>query len=556
MGGLRGLGVFVAASEPQQRRVVGRGATGNPPNRYQSASVEADFEQLSEGDESSLKPERVATEFLPDRSQTIIASNDSPDVPFDSASTLTADVNTGGKREAIVGRSLFDDQEAEHLQSAQPLAARMRPRALDEFVGQQHFLGPGKLLRRLLKADRMGSVLFYGPPGTGKTTLARLLATESSRKFRQLSAVTSGVKELREVLQEARDCLATGAGKTLLFIDEIHRFNKAQQDALLPDVEEGIVTLVGATTANPFFAVTTALVSRSQIFQFQSLSVEDIKSLLLRALQDRQRGLGQQDVTLTPDALEFLAEVSDGDARRALSSLEIGVMSSDVRPLLFDRELAEQSVQRKAMAYDASGDAHYDSASALIKSLRGSDPDAALYWLARMLEGGEDVRFLCRRLIILASEDVGNADPQALPLAVAAMQACEFVGLPECQLTLSQAVTYLACAPKSNAATLAIGEALKDVRENRLLPVPVHLRDSHYQGAEQLGHGQGYQYAHAAPDGVAAQDYLGVERVYYRPVDRGAEAEIGRRLAALRARLKDRSQHGPQDRSQHGPQDR
>ncbi len=439
-----------------------------------------------------------------------------------------------------MNQSLFDDLEADNLRQAQPLAARMRPRTLEEFVGQQHFLGPGKLLRRLLKADRLGSVIFYGPPGTGKTTLARLLASESSRQFRQLSAVTSGVKDLREVLQNARDRLATGAGKTLLFIDEIHRFNKAQQDALLPDVEDGIVTLVGATTSNPFFSVTNALVSRSQVFQFEPLSADDIRQLLLRALEDRQRGLGRQDVTITPEALEFLAEVSDGDARRALSALEIGVMSTDTRPLEFTRDLAEQSVQRKAIAYDATGDAHYDSASALIKSIRGSDPDAALYWLARMLEGGEDVRFLCRRLVILASEDVGNADPQALPLAVAGMQACEFIGLPECQLTLAQVVTYLACAPKSNAATLAIGEARRDVRENRLLPVPVHLRDAHYRGAQQLGHGEGYEYAHNAADGVAAQDYLGVERVYYRPVDRGLEAELARRLEVIRARLKDR----------------
>jgi putative ATPase len=438
----------------------------------------------------------------------------------------------------MVNKSLFDDVEAVHLERAKPLAARMRPESLDQFVGQQHFLGEGKLLRRLLKADRLGSVIFYGPPGTGKTTLARLLARESSSHFQQLSAVTSGVKDLRELLQSARDRLAAGAGRTLLFIDEIHRFNKAQQDVLLPDVEDGIVTLVGATTSNPFFSVTSALVSRSQVFQFEPLSVADIQTLLLRALEDRERGLGQHDVTLTPDALEFLAEVCDGDARRALSALEIGVMSSQQRPLEFSRELAEQSVQRKAVVYDATGDAHYDAASALIKSIRGSDPDAALYWLARMLEGGEDVRFLCRRLIILASEDIGNAEPQALPLAVAAMHACEFVGLPECQLTLAQTVTYLACAPKSNSSTLAIGEARRDVRDNRLLPVPVHLRDAHYQGAKRLGHGEGYQYAHNAEEGVAAQDYLGVDRVYYRPVDRGYESELARRLEQIRARLK------------------
>ncbi len=467
--------------------------------------------------------------------------------------------------------SLFATAEADNLRRAQPLAARMRPRSLAEFVGQRHFLGEGKLLRRLLAADRLSSVIFYGPPGTGKTTLARLLATESKRRFRQLSAVTSGVKDLRELLEEAKDSLAGGGERTLLFIDEIHRFNKAQQDALLPDVEEGIVTLVGATTSNPFFAVNSALVSRSQIFEFQPLSPDEIKTVVQRALADTERGFGRYAVHVHDEALEFLAQVSDGDARRALAALEVGVLSSvgnalrgvpdadstphapreasisrsEMRTIEFTRELAAESVQRKAGAYDGTGDEHYDAISALIKSVRGSDPDAGLYWLARMLEAGEDVRFLCRRLVILASEDVGNADPAALPLAVAAMQACEFVGLPECQLPLAQAVTYLACAPKSNAQAVAVEAARRDVREGRVLPVPVHLRDRHYPGAQRLGHGAGYVYSHDAEGGVAAQDYLGIDREYYQPVERGFEAELAQRLAAVRQKLRAGKQQPP-----------
>jgi len=448
--------------------------------------------------------------------------------------------------------SLFAAAEEANRKQVQPLAARMRPRSIDEFVGQKHFLAEGKLLWRLIKANRLGSIVLYGPPGTGKTTLGFLLAGVTASRFRQVSAVTSGVKELRAVLEEARDLVATQGTRTLLFVDEIHRFNRAQQDVLLPDVEHGTVILIGATTQNPFFSINSALISRSRVFEFKPLSNEDIVGLLERAVSDKERGFGKLPISADDDALLLLAELCDGDARRALGALEIAVLSSLeaehqedaeddqelAEPIHITRDLAAESVQRKAIEYDATGDAHYDAASALIKSIRGSDPDAGLYWLARMLEGGEEVRFLTRRLVILASEDIGNADPHALPLAVATMQACEFVGLPECQLTLSQCVTYLACAPKSNAATTAIGAAMADVREGRLLPVPIHLQDSHYSGAKDLGHGQGYKYAHNAEGGVAEQDYLGIEREYYQPVSRGFEVELAERLETIRERLR------------------
>jgi putative ATPase len=435
---------------------------------------------------------------------------------------------------------LFDRQEREARDNVRPLAARMRPRTLAEYVGQQHFLGEGKMLRRMLEADRLGSVIFYGPPGTGKTSLAELIANHTKSIFLRLNAASAGVKEVRSALDEARKSLETTNKRTVLFIDELHHFNRTQQDVLLPDVEEGIVTLIGATTQNPFFSLVSPLVSRSRVFELKPLERADVLTLLRRALADRERGLGSKNIRITEESLEFLAEVSDGDARRALSALEVGALSltgSEIAgPQVLDLTVAQESIQKKQIQYDADGDEHYDAASALIKSMRGSDPDAATYWLARMIEAGEDPRFLARRIVIAAAEDVGNADPMALLLANAAAQVTEFVGLPECRIPLVQAVTYLALAPKSNASIKAIDAALDDVRTQRVLPVPVHLQDAHYAGAERLGHGAGYQYAHDHPGGWVAADYLGVEKTYYEPVDRGLEAELLKRLNDLKSR--------------------
>ena len=441
---------------------------------------------------------------------------------------------------------LFTEQRKANRSRVTPLAVRMRPRTLDEFVGQQAFIGDGKLLRRMLEADRITSALFYGPPGTGKTSLATVIAAMSKAKFEQVNAASVGVKEIREVLSEARQRLEDGGQRTILFVDELHRFNRVQQDILLSDVEDGVVILIGATTENPFFAVSSPLISRSQIFQFEPLSDDDIGSLLRRALTDSERGLGQYRARLAPDAADHLILTADGDARRALTALEIAVLSQADRAekgetIEIDLETAAESIQRKAIQYDPHGDNHYDSISAMIKSIRGSDPDAAVYWLARMLEGGEDPRFIARRIVIAAAEDVGNADPQGLVLAQAAADATHLIGMPECQLPLAQAVIYLACAPKSNASAKAIWAACQDVREGRTIPVPKHLRSSGYSGAKRLGSGEGYRYPHDQANGAAEQEYLGVDKVYYTPTDHGAEVLLAK--DPRRAQTQDRG-HG------------
>ncbi len=430
--------------------------------------------------------------------------------------------------------NLFAATEENNRQSARPLAARMRPRTLDEFVGQRHMLEPGRLLRRMLDADRIGSLIFYGPPGTGKTSLAELIAHHTRRRFRRLNATMAGVKDVREILAEAERELSVEGRQTVVFIDELHRFSRSQQDILLPDVESGTVSLIGATTANPFFSLVAPLISRSQVFEFQELTHDDVLDLMRRALNDADRGLASLNVSVADEALGVIAELSDGDARRALTALEIAVLSVAESTRRVDRDVAQESMQKRVIRFDPNGDDHYDVASAFIKSIRGSDPHAALYWLARQLEAGEDPRFIARRLVIAASEDIGNADPQALLIASAAFHATEVIGMPECRINLSQATTYLACAPKSNAAYVAIDAALHDVRNSSVLPVPMHLRDGHYKGAARLGHGEGYQYPHDATDAWVDQDYLGVDREYYQPTDRGHEATFRTRLAELR----------------------
>lgn len=436
---------------------------------------------------------------------------------------------------------LFAGQRSANREKVEPLSVRMRPRTLDEFVGQRHFIGEGKLLRRSLEADRLTSAVFYGPPGTGKTTLARVIAETTRSHFDAVNAAAVGVKEVRDILIKARERLEMSGQRTILFIDELHRFNRAQQDVLLGDVEQGIVILIGATTENPFFAINAPLVSRSQIFQFESLSEDDIKLLLRRALADKENGFGRLNIRITDEALAHLATYCDGDARRALTALEVAVLSQSNKagsnePIMIDLDVAAESIQRKALQYDPTGDTHYDAISAMIKSIRGSDPDAAVYWIARMLEAGEDPRFIARRIVIAASEDIGNADPMALVLAQAAADATQMIGMPECQIPLAQAAIYLACAPKSNASMAAIAAAMDDVRTGRTLPVPAHLRSTGYAGAQRLKAGEGYQYPHNAPDGILSQDYLSVKKQYYQPTDRGMEREIQQRLDAIRKR--------------------
>ncbi len=421
----------------------------------------------------------------------------------------------------------------------QPLAARMRPRDLNEFVGQSHILGPGHLLRRAIEADRVQSLIFYGPPGTGKTSLAQIIAGQTRSKFERLSGVESNVSDMRRVLSAAANRLENKHQSTILFVDEIHRFNKAQQDVLLPDVESGVVRLIGATTHNPFFFVNSPLVSRSQIFELRPLTEDDLYSLLRRALVDAERGLGHLRIQGQEDALRHLARLADGDARKALNALEIAALTTNPEPdgtIAINLSVAEQSIQKKALVYD-NEDAHYDTISAFIKSMRGSDPDAALYWLAKMIHAGEDPRFIARRLLIHAAEDVGLADPMALVLADAACHAAEFVGWPEARIPLAEATIFIATATKSNSVVKAIDAALADVESGRTLPVPEHLRDGSYKGAKRLGHGQGYQYAHDFPDHFVAQDYLGTNRQYYEPTDQGVEKKIKDRIARWRQKL-------------------
>ncbi len=437
----------------------------------------------------------------------------------------------------LVLMDLFESQSQRVLSPKhEPLAARMRPRSLAEFAGQEHILGSGKLLTRAIQSDKLSSLILYGPPGTGKTTLATVISNETESFFEPLNAVTSNVAEIRKAIDAAKKRFQTKSQKTILFIDEIHRFNKAQQDVLMPDVEKGNPILVGATTHNPFFSIVSALLSRSLVFELKPLLAKEIEFVLKRALEDKEKGLGDKKATVKPDALLFWAKICDGDARRALNALELAVLTTQPAShgtIEITLAVAQESIQKKAVVYDADEDQHYDTISAFIKSMRGSDPDAALYYLAKMLYAGEDPRFIARRIVICASEDVGNADPQALVLANAAMQVSEFIGMPEARIPLAQATVYIACSPKSNASYLGIEEALKDIKEGRTLEVPKHLCDASYQGAKRLGHA-GYKYAHDYEGHHVNQEYIPEKRSYYRPTEQGYEKNFKNYLDALR----------------------
>ncbi len=436
---------------------------------------------------------------------------------------------------------LFESQTQSKSSQHEPLAVRMRPASLKEYAGQTHILGPGKLLTRAIESDRISSLVLYGPPGTGKTTLATVISNETKSFFEPLNAVTSNVAEIRKAIDQAKRRFELKGQKTILFIDEIHRFNKSQQDVLMPDVEKGNPILIGATTHNPFFSIVSALLSRSLVFELKPLSEDEILFVLKRAIDDAVKGLGAFHVQADEEALRFLAKISDGDARRALNALELGVRTTknEEKGIHLTLKIAEESIQKKSLVYDNEGDAHYDTISAFIKSMRGSDPDAAIYYLAKMLYAGEDPRFIARRIVICAAEDVGNADPQALILANAAMQVSEFIGLPECRIPLAQAVTYIACAPKSNASYLAIDNALQDVKEGRTLDVPAHLKDSHYAGAKKLGNGEGYQYAHDYEGHYVAQEYLSERKKYYQPTEQGHEKIFKAYLKSLESKVPD-----------------
>ena len=427
---------------------------------------------------------------------------------------------------------LFDYMRENTMEKESPLASRLRPRTLDEVVGQQHIIGKDKLLYRAIKADKLGSVIFYGPPGTGKTTLAKVIANTTQADFKQINATVAGKKDMEEVVTEAKNNMGMYGRRTILFVDAIHRFNKGQQDYLLPFVEDGTLTLIGATTENPYFEVNGALLSRSRIFELKPLEKDDIKQLIYRAVTDSERGMGTYRVKIEEDAADFLADTANGDARAALNAVELGVLTTERSEdglIHIDLAAAQECIQKRAVRYDKDGDNHYDTISAFIKSMRGSDPDAAVYYLARMLYAGEDIKFIARRIMICASEDVGNADPQALNVAVSAALAAERIGLPEAQIILSQAASYVACAPKSNAAYVAIQNAMENVKTTRTMPVPVHLQDRHYKGAAKLGHGEGYKYAHDYPKHYVKQQYLpdGMEgTVFYEPSDNGYEKQI------------------------------